>query len=197
MKICIVLAIAAVILAAFFPMRPIDEKLASAAPASARSKSRVPTMDAPFWHSAIAPESAAFREPSAVVMPPVTPPPVDHPSVVAKHFKTADVKALNFALAAWFDADPTAARDWLAERESLEPYQTALAMIVGKIACAGDPTHALEWATLLEPGPEQEQAVFDAYVLAARSQLFTHAQLAAAPLPEDRIAELLGGAAGD
>ena len=70
-------------------------------------------------------------------------------------------------------------------------------MIAGKIAEAGDPAHALEWAALLTPGPEQEQSVFDIYALAARSRRFSEAELRAAPLPPARVDELLSGAAGD
>lgn len=162
-----------------------------------KARSRVPSKDAPFWNSAVVAESDVFREPSAVMISQSKFSPVDHATEVARFFKTGEMKELNFALAAWFDADAVAARDWLAEQESLDSYQSALTMIVGKIATAGDPAHALEWAALLKPGLEHEQAVFDAYVVAARGRFFTRSELAAAPLPADRVAELLGGAAGD
>jgi hypothetical protein len=153
-----------------------------------QARPRIPSKDVPFWNSAIVPEPKNFREPSSVDLLQSKLPLVNHPS---------DVAALNFALAAWFDADPAAARDWLARLDSLDLYQPALTMIVGKIAQAGDLAHALAWAALLTPGPEQEQSLFDIYALAARNHRFSEAELRAAPLPPARIDELLSGAAGD
>ncbi len=195
MKLKTILAICSVAIAAFFATRPAVDKRESTAPTSTRARSRVRSKAALFWSSAVVAEPADFREPRAVKITQSKFPRVDHVSEVARFFKSGEIKELNFALAAWFDADAVAARDWLAEQESLELYQPALTMIVGKIAAAGDPAHALEWSALLKPG--LEQAVFDVYVVAARGRFFTQAELAAAPLPAERIAELLGGAAGD
>jgi hypothetical protein len=167
-------------------------------PFSTKAQVRLPTKDSAFWNSAVVAEPTEFREPSAVAVlaSAAKPQVVDYSAEVARLLKEGDGKGLNFALAAWFDVDASAARDWLAQQNSLDDYQLALIQIVGKIATAGDPTHALEWAALLSPGPEQEQAVFDAYVVAARGRLFTEAELRAAPLSEERVADLLGGAPG-
>ncbi len=197
MKMKCILLILLIVIAAFFATRSADQTGESTAPTSTRVRSRLPSKDAPFWQSAVVNESAVFREPREIKISQPDLPPVDYPSEVARLLKTGETEALNFALAAWFDVDPIAARDWLAEQESLDAYQFALTMIVGRIAAAGDPAHALEWAALLPLGPGQEQAVFDAYAVAARDQLFTQAQLASAPLSQERIAELLSGAAGD
>ncbi|MES2437888.1 MAG: hypothetical protein V4584_02390 [Verrucomicrobiota bacterium] len=188
----ILLALAA--LAAVFLIRSPDQE--TALPLT-KSRLRLPSKDAPFWRSAIAQEPLNFREPSAVEIEPSVSIPTDHPAKVARLFRTGDLPALNFALADWFDADPVAARDWLAARESLDPYQPALIRITGQIAEAGDPEHALEWAALLETGPEREQVLFDVYAVAARNHQFTEAQLQAAPLPSSRVDALLSGAAGD
>ncbi len=182
--------------AIFWPDRPEKAQKFPAA-AATKARPRIPSKDAAFWNSAIVPEPENFREPTATAFPQTQPSRVDHPSEVARLHRSGEVAALNFALAAWFDADPTAARDWLASQASLDPYQHALTQITGKIAEAGDPAHALEWAALLSPGPEQEQSLFDIYALAARNHRFTEAELRAAPLPPERIAELLSGAAGD
>lgn len=198
MKLKGILAILFVAIAAFFATRSaVEEKKESVAPISNRDRSRVPSRDAPFWSSAVVTEPKVFREPSSVRISQSNIPPVDHPAEVARFLKSGAMTELNFALAAWFDADAVAARDWLADQESLDSYQPALTMIVGKIATAGDPAHALEWAALLTPGPEQEQSLFDIYAFAARNHRFSEAELRAAPLPAARIDELLSGAAGD
>ncbi len=198
MKLKAFLAFFTVAIAALFTMRPAErDKEESTLPMSHQGRFRMPSKNAPFWSSAVVAEPATFREPSAVTISPSKLPLVDHPSEVARLLKSGEVKQLNLALAAWFDADAAAARDWLAEQESLNLYQAALMMIVGKITVAGDPLHALEWAAFLQLGPEQEQAVFDAYAAAARCRLFSQTQLESAPLPAERIAELLSGAAGD
>lgn len=167
--------------------------------AASKARTRIPSKDkdAPFWNAAVVPEPTFFREPSATIPSQTKLPQVDHPREVARLHNSGDVAALNFALSAWFNADAAAARDWLAAQENLDSYQPALNMIVAQIAAAGDPAHALEWAAILTPGPEQEQSVFDIYALAARSHRFTEAELRAAPLPPARIDELLSGAAGD
>ena len=197
MKLTVILAIScAALIAIFWPDQP---KKAQEIPptAATKARSRIPSKDAPFWNSAVVPEPKDFRGPTAVIEPQIKLPQVDHPREVARLHRSGEISSLNFALAAWFDADPTAARDWLASQTSFDSYQPALTMIAGKIAEAGDPAHALEWAALLPPGPEQEQSLFDIYALAARNHRFTEAQLRAAPLPPERIAELLSGAAGD
>jgi hypothetical protein len=192
-----ILAIVGAMIATYFAMRPEPPAKPFSVVAPMRDRRRGLAKDFAFWNFATVSEPVIFREPSAMDVPKPHLSPVDYPTEVERLLQAGEWKSLNFVLSAWFDEDATAVRDWLAGQESLENYQFALAMIVGKIADAGDPALALEWATLLKPGPEQEQAVFDAYVLAARDHRFTPAQLEAAPLSEERVAELLGGAAGD
>lgn len=126
-----------------------------------------------------------------------TPPSSDPATEVIRLAAAGDFKKLNFAFATWFDRDPIHARDWLALQTSMDDLQPAIAMVAGKIAQDGDPANGLEWAKLLHPSPQQEQTIFDIYALAARQNQFTQEQLKSAPLPPARIAELLGGAAGD
>lgn len=194
MKIAAILLTLAAIVATVSVMRPPDQQ---SAPPTTKFRQRLPPKNTPFWRAAVAPDPVDFREPSAVKIEQYDSTPTDHPAKVAALLKTNDLPALNSALADWFDTDPVAARDWLAERESLAPYQPALIRITGQIAQAGDPAHALEWAALLVDSPEREQALFDVYAAAARNHQFTEAQLRAAPLPISRLNELLGGAAGD
>lgn len=197
MKLTVILAIScAALIAIFWPDQPEKAQEISHATAT-KARSRIPSKEAPFWNSAVVPEPKDYREPSATIPSQTTLPQVDHPREVARLQHSGEVAALNFALATWFDADAVAARDWLAAQENLNSYQPALTMIAGKIAEAGDPAHALEWAALLTPGPEQEQSLFDIYALAARSRRFSEAELRAAPLPPARVDELLSGAAGD
>jgi hypothetical protein len=197
MKPAIILLASCAMIAAFLALRPAGHPEQEAAPQLTRNP-RSSSRPVPFWHSAVVPEPRTSRLPLPEVVagnPEASR--VDHPAEVARLFNTGETDALNFALAAWFDADPAAARDWLGAREMLEPFQTALGMIAGKIAGDGDPSRALEWAALLPPGPEQEQALFDIYVIAARAHQFTEAELKSAPLPPERIRELLSGAPGD
>ncbi|PAW70407.1 MAG: hypothetical protein B9S35_15210 [Opitutia bacterium Tous-C5TDCM] len=198
MKPAAILIVLVIVLAAvFWPEGTEKNQGIPLAIATTKSRTRIPSKDAPFWNSAIVPEPPVFREPTTAPLPQAKLPQVDHPREVARLQHSGDVAALNFALAAWFTADAAATRDWLAAQENLNSYQPALTMIAGKIAEAGDPAHALEWAALLTPGPEQEQSVFDIYALAARSRRFSEAELRAAPLPPARVDELLSGAAGD
>lgn len=179
---------------------PAGEEIASP-PASTRSRVRLPSSSTPFWESARAARSGDFRAPVAVdpaaLGIPSQLPPVDHPEHVAALHAAGNLQDLQAALAAWFRADPSAARDWLASLESFEIVQPALSMIAGHIAQQGDSAHALEWAALLNSGAEKEQVFFDIYALAARSHHFTEAELRNAPLPPEQIEELLSGAAGD
>lgn len=193
----ILIVLGIVLTAVFWPDWTEKNQQIPPAIATTKARTRIPSKDAPFWNSAIVPEPPVFREPTTAPFPQTKLPQVDHPREVARLHGSGNVAGLNFALAAWFDADAAAARDWLAAQENLNSYQPALIMITGKIAEAGDPAHALEWAALIAPGPEQEQSLFDIFALAARNHRFTEAELRAAPLPPSRVDELLSGAAGD
>lgn len=197
MKSAILLSTSALIAASFFVLAP--EKEAAGKPPSI-STTRPRTRPArPFWEAAVVPEPLDFRRPAAATMPdlPSQPAPVDHPSLVARLLAQGDDPPLNAAIADWFEADPTAARDWLAGRENLDRYQTALITIAGRISRAGDPAGALQWTELLQPGPAKEQSLIDIYAFAARTQQLSDDQLRAAPLPADRIERLLNRSADD
>ena len=197
MKLKGITAVFLIVVALVFAMRPTAVLKPTAEPVSTKTRARLAGKDTPFWNSAEVPVPDTFREPITAVIGQKEAPFVDHPAEVARLEAAGDIHSLNFALAGWFDAAPLAARDWLAEQDSLDSFQPALAMIAGKIAATGEPANALQWATLLPPGPQQEQSLFDIYALAARAGHFTEDQLRAAPLPPERVRELLSGAAGD
>lgn len=162
-----------------------------------RVKSRTRPVDLPFWKNAVVPEPHEFRYPFAVANSSPAPPPVDYPENVARIAAAGDPFLLNQAVADWFEADPAAARDWLATRSSLDDFEPALIRIAGHIARSGDGAQALDWTAILPDGPEKNQLLFDIYSFAARSHQFTADQLRAAPLEPDQVARLLGGAADD
>jgi len=183
-------------IAAFFAFKPQvqDEK----APEQSNNNRQCPIEEPPFWEQAIVPEPEKTR--STIREPRIEPPKLASPDPEAEVMRLAaagDSTNLNYAFAAWFDLDPHTARDWLAAQSSMDGLQPAITMVAGKIAQDGDPANGLEWAELLDPGPQQEQTLFDIYSLAARGNQFTEEQLKSAALPAARIAELLGGAVGD
>lgn len=179
----------------FFAARPKADRLSSP-PIAGKAQRKLPPMSSAFWKSAIVPESDEFRSPTGVANP-ARPKPVDYAAEVPSFVTSGNAAKLNIVLPAWFDVDPVAARDWLAAQKSFALLQPALSRIAGQIAEAGDPEHALEWAKLLEAGPAQEHTLFDIYALAARFSQFSEDLLRAAPLPPERVNDLLSGAAGD
>lgn len=140
-------------------------------------------------------DAANFRSPAGKTRP--APAPVDHPGELTRLITEGDFAGMNHATAAWYDADPTAAGEWLEQQESLDAFHPAVRMIAGKLAGDGDLRLGLEWADLLPPGPEREQLLFDIYAMAARGGRFTKAELRTAPLPPGKRELLLGGAPGD
>lgn len=148
-----------------------------------------------FWEKAEVPD--AERPPVSELVLVDSVPTKDFPAKIDRLSQSGETDLLNFTLAAWFGENPVAVRDWLATRDSLEPYQPALSMIATKICGAGDPETALAWANLLSPGPERDRLLFDIYALAARENRLPEDRLKSAPLPPERIDLLLGGAAGD
>lgn len=196
MKFTIALLVISTAFAVFFAARSANPSAVSPRPAITKASRHVPTSDLPFWNAAVVAESENFREPTAV-LPTADIVAVDHAAEVERLLESGDEQSLNFAIAVWFDCDPLAAREWLARCESLERCQTAMAMIATKAAQDGNPDGALDWIQLLQPGPQRDQALFDVYAFALRYRHFSEEQIRAAPLPEDRIAILLNGAAGD
>ncbi|NJM37809.1 MAG: hypothetical protein HC845_08125 [Akkermansiaceae bacterium] len=197
-KVILVLSIIALV-AIFWPVWTEKDREIFPTTATRKSVARVAhsNPNASFWETAITPEPENFRQPTSIILPQTQISPTDLPQEISRLQKSGDFQALNSTLAAWFEADPAAASDWLAQQGNFDSYQPALTQIVGKIATDGDPTHALEWSALLTPGPQQEQSLFDIYSIAARKHYFTEAQLRTAPLPPERIDELLSGGAGD
>ncbi|RYD22699.1 MAG: hypothetical protein EOP88_07110 [Verrucomicrobiaceae bacterium] len=169
------------------------ESVHSATKSRLRERSGAPA----FWNSAVAPEPAAFREPSAAVAASPPSAPVDHREEVTRLIKEGDTEGMNREVAAWFEAEPESVSEWLGQQESLEVLQPAIGMIAGKLARDGDPSSGLEWAKLLQQGPERDQVFFDIYALAARGWRFGEEELRAAPLPPEKLELLLSGAAGD
>jgi hypothetical protein len=163
-----------------------------------KSRPRTEAREPAFWSSAniSEPENVRAPLPEVSVKKPSSSP-MDLPAQVQRHDQTGNISSLNAALTAWFETDSAAARDWLAKQDSLTHLQSALCNIAAKIAEDGNPAHAIEWASLLEDHAQREQSIFDIYALATRWNLLTDEQLKAAPLPPERIAELLSGAAGD
>lgn len=165
--------------------------------AATKSRVRESPPTSAFWNSAVVPEPEAFREPSAAVVATSGLLPIDHRKEITRLIKEGNEDGLNCAVAAWFEADPVSVSDWLGQQESLGALQPAVGMIAGKIARDGDPSSGLEWAKLLQQGPERDQVFFDIYALAARGWRFSEAELRAAPLPPEKLELLLSGAAGD
>ncbi|MEK7952231.1 hypothetical protein [Luteolibacter soli] len=197
---CLGAGIAAALAIAFLT-QPGTETGVRPSPLPLPTKSaRLPSRESPFWEAARVASPAKPREPSVIDpaslgISPVTVP-IDHARQVSDLLKRGDTKELQDALPAWFEAHPAAAADWLEHQASLADYQPALARISGQIAEAGDPRHALEWAATLEPGPLQEQTLFDIYALARRGGVIGEDEIRAAPLPPDRIQNLVSGAPG-
>lgn len=162
-----------------------------------KSKVRTGREEGRFWEAAVAPEPAEFREPSAAVisLPPSSP--ENHRAEVTRLIQEGNEDGLNRAVAVWFEAEPDSVSEWLGQQQSFDALQTALGMIAGKLARDGDLSSGLEWAKLLQQGPERDQVFFDIYALAARGWRFSEAELRAAPLPPEKVELLLSGAAGD
>lgn len=165
--------------------------------ATTKSRVREAPSGSAFWNSAVVSEPEAFREPSAAVVATPGLLPIDHREEVIRRIKEGDEDRLNHAVAAWFEADPVSVSEWLGQQESLEALQPAVGMIAGKLARDGDPSAGLEWAKLLQQGPERDRVFFDIYALAARGWRFSEEELRAAPLPPEKLELLLSGAAGD
>lgn len=172
---------------AVFFISPGMEGAAASAPS--RSQERMPKDDSQLRKiEAVDPAKLGIRTDA---------PTIDHPARIAALLKSGNQAELDNAVSEWFEADPAAVREWLDEQQSLTPLQSSLAGIANRIAQAGDPQLALEWAAPLEAGPLKEQTLFDIYVLGRRSGTVSEAQVRDAPLPPERIAQLLSGAPGD
>ncbi len=187
-----------VFLAVYVTMRP-DEKKEAAPPrvAEMKSRDREPRPDAAFWESAVVPEPWDFRIPTSVGSGARDVPVVDHRALVSGMLAAGDDVGLNLAVGGWYEADPKAARAWLASQPALERFGPAFARISAYLASAGQPSYALEWTALLPPGPLREQSLFDVYAAASRSHQFSEDELRQAPLPPERIQQLLSGVPGD
>lgn len=148
-------------------------------------QARVPAVD---WSLPDAPEIHVAVERKA---------PLDYRREMERLLTQEELQQANCVLAEWFEQDAAAARDWLAARESLAPYQMAMGLIAGYMATSGNVENALHWAEVMQPGEQREQAIFDVYVAGARQRLFTAEQLQSAPLPESQRQQLISGVPGD
>jgi hypothetical protein len=174
---------------AFFFITPGDEAKPASSAAPMRSTEREQeTRTAYREPSAIDPAKLGIRETNGKI---------DHPARIAALLKSGSDSDLQSAVAEWFEADPAAVGEWLDEQPSLAPLQGSLAGIASRIAQAGDPQRALEWAAPLEAGSLKEQTLFDIYALGRRSGAVSEDQVRNAALPPDRIEQLLSGAPGD
>ncbi len=132
---------------------------------------------------------------SGSLPPPV--PPADRKANILRLLAAGEDLAAQAAISEWFSADPAAARDWLEMQPSLAGFQPAISQIAKDIAESGHPVQALEWADLLEKGPDRERTVFGIYATGRRYHWLSEEQIRAAPFPPKRIEDLLSGAADD
>jgi hypothetical protein len=195
MKIGMGIFLIAVSCGLWLAMRPADS-VSKEAPVSLHVRKREASIDPAFWKSAKVPEPENFRQPMGVEFSHELVA-VDYPSRIQHLQSEGDFEALNFAIADWFRSDADAACHWLNERESLDPYESALVEISRYLARAGEVALALEWAELLPAGQKKDQSLYDIYAFAARSRQIDPDKLRAAPLPPEEIEKLLRGIADD
>lgn len=123
--------------------------------------------------------------------------PADRAANIASLLTAGDHFTLQLAMLDWFAADPAAAIDWLDRQPSFAVFQPALAQIAKDVASSGYPAQALEWAELLETGPDREQTIFEIYATGRRYRSLSDDQIRAAPFSPEQIAHLLSGAVDD
>lgn len=128
---------------------------------------------------------------------PLPTPPADWKANVLLLLAKGEVLSAQVAISEWFSADPIGARDWLEAQPALADFQPAISGIARNIAEAGHPVEALEWAELLESGPEREQTIFQIYATGRRYHWLSDEQVRAAPFAPEKITDLLSGAADD
>jgi hypothetical protein len=121
-----------------------------------------------------------------------------HPAdVIARAIAEENLPLIHSATLAWFQQDPQAARDWLAQQESLDALQPAISYIAASIGEKGDIPTAMEWLKLLTDDTLRESTLFDIQALALRARRITPEQIITDGLSPERIEELRSGAAGD
>jgi len=150
-----------------------------------------------FWQEARIPEPGHFREPSALASPVTTTASTDHQKRIDELLRKNDSSGVTVELVDWFSTDPTAARDWLATKESLGFCQPALKMVAVSFASRGDCDLALEWAELLESPAERDEAVARIYSTGFTTGRFSSEDLASAPLTDESRRAILDGPAND
>jgi len=138
--------------------------------------------------TSIRPEDLGVFPPSA---------PIDHPARIARAISEDNLPAIQSAALSWFEVDPAAARDWLAIQPTYDDLQPAISYIVSKISERGDLKTALEWSALLKESTLRDDTLFSIHALALRNGNLKPSEIARDLIPNDRLDELLSGAAGD
>lgn len=162
---------------------------------------RAPRSAPDFWESAVVPDPGepvpviAIRPEDLGIKPPTTP--VDPQALIAKAIEENNHPALQSAAFAWFQLDPTAARNWLAAQSNLDDLQPAISYIAQRISENGDLPSAIEWANILTDPTAREDTLFGIQALALRNRRITLDQINPQGLSPERIEELRSGAAGD
>jgi hypothetical protein len=123
--------------------------------------------------------------------------PVNPADLITRAIAANNLAAIQSAALAWFQRDPSAARDWLASQATFEDLHPAISYIAAHIGEQGDIPNALAWARLLPEGTLRENSLFDIQALAIRNKHIAPEELITDGLPPERIADLLSGAAGD
>ncbi len=154
-----------------------------------------------FWNSAHVPDPGrdlpvtSIRPEDLGVVPPSAP--IDHPARIARAISENDLPAIQSAALSWFEQDPAAAREWLAIQPTYDDLQPAISYIVSKISERGDLKTALEWSALLKESTLRDDTLFSIHALALRNGNLKPSEIARDLIPNDRLDELLSGAAGD
>lgn len=159
---------------------------------------RTPRAAPDFWDSAVVPDPGE-SVPIITIRPAdlgVTAP-TDPQALIAKAISENNLPALHSAALAWFQQDPTAARDWLAAQSTLEDLQPAISHIASSISERGDLKTAIEWVKLLPEGTLREDTLFSIHALALRNRQITISEINPEGISPDHLQELQSGAAGD
>lgn len=165
------------------------------------TKKRSPRAAPAFWNSAVVPDPGEpvrvipIRPEDPGVRTPATP--IDPQALITKAISENDLPALQSAALAWFQQDPTAARDWLAAQSTLDDLQPAISHIASSISERGDIKTAIEWVKLLPEGTLREDTLFNIHALALRNRQITFSEINPDGISLERRQELQSGAAGD
>lgn len=180
---------------------PLNAQARNRPAAPVRIRDRASSDATAFWREARLPTAADARPPilidPASLGVPTKLPPIDHRALLDQLAASGSASEQQTALLDWFAAAPEAARNWLAEHDSLAGFQPALKMISESIASQGDCHLALQWAALMNPGNERDGTVSRIYSDGYRQGRFSMDDLAGAPLTDLDRRNILNGSASD